>query len=167
MTLHKGSFMLKNNHLLHIWVDADACPVAIKEILFRAAERTQIMTTLVANSPLRIPKSPYIKMLQVRAGFDVADDKIVSLLQAGDLVITSDIPLADEVLAHHAHALSPRGELFSADTIKSRLNMRDFLETLRASGIHSDTTAAFKASDKQSFSNQLDKFLTRYLKKYS
>ncbi|MDQ6952673.1 MAG: YaiI/YqxD family protein [Mariprofundaceae bacterium] len=159
--------MLKKNHLLHIWVDADACPVAIKEVLFRAAERTQIMTTLVANSALRIPKSPYIQMLQVGAGFDVADHKIISLLKAEDLVITSDIPLADEVLEHHAHALSPRGELFSSDTIKSRLNMRDFLETLRASGIHSDTTAAFKATDKQAFSNQLDRFLTRYLKNNS
>jgi len=150
---------------LQIWIDADACPVAVKEILFRAAQRTQTLTTLVANSPLRIPKSSYIQTLQVGAGFDVADDKIVSLLQAGDLVITSDIPLADEVLSHHAHALSPRGELFSKDTIKSRLNMRDFLETLRASGIHSDTTPAFKASDKQAFSNQLDKFLTQALKK--
>jgi len=157
-----GSLPTQRN--LHIWVDADACPVAVKEILFRAAERTRIMVTLVANSPLRIPKSAYIQTLQVGAGFDVADDKIVSLLQAGDLVITSDIPLADEVLSHHAHALSPRGELFSADTIKSRLNMRDFLETLRSSGIHSDTTPAFKASDKQAFSNQFDKFLTRYLK---
>jgi len=148
----------------HIWVDADACPVAIKDILFRAAERTQTMTTLVANSALRIPKSSYIKMLQVGAGFDIADHKIISLLKAGDLVITSDIPLADEVLMHHAHALSPRGELFSVNTIKSRLNMRDFLETLRASGIHSDTTPAFKASDKQAFANQLDIFLTQALK---
>jgi len=156
--------MPKNNHSLHIWVDADACPVAIKEILFRAAERTQIMTTLVANSALRIPKSSHIQMIEVGAGFDVADDKIVSLLHEGDLIITSDIPLADEVLAHHAHALSPRGELFTVDTIKSRLAMRDFLETLRASGIHGDNTAAFKASDKQAFSNQLDTFLTRHLK---
>jgi len=147
-----------------IWVDADACPVAVKDILFRAAERTQVITTLVANSPLRTPKSAYIQTLHVGAGFDVADDKIIELLQAGDLVITSDIPLADEVLSHHAYALSPRGELFSADTIKSRLNMRDFLETLRASGIHSDNTPAFKASDKQAFSNQLDTFLTRALK---
>jgi len=148
-----------------IWVDADACPVAVKEVLFRAAERTKTLTTLVANSPLRIPKSAYIQTLQVGAGFDVADDKIVSVLQAGDLVITSDIPLADEVLSHQAYALSPRGELFSKDTIKSRLNMRDFLETLRASGIQSDATPAFKASDKQAFSNQLDKFLTQTLKK--
>lgn len=152
---------------LQIWVDADACPVAIKEILFRAAERTKFLTTLVANSPLRIPKSPYIKTLQVGSGFDVADDKIVELLQAGDLVITSDIPLADDVLSHHAHALSPRGELFSASTIKSRLNMRDFLETLRSSGIHGDATPAFKASDKQAFSNQLDKFLTHHKKTVS
>ncbi|MDQ6994249.1 MAG: YaiI/YqxD family protein [Mariprofundaceae bacterium] len=153
--------MPNTHHSLHIWVDADACPVAIKEILFRAAERTQTMTSLVANSALRIPKSSYIDMLQVGAGFDVADDKIVSLLSEGDLVITSDIPLADEVLEHQAYALSPRGELFSSDTIKSRLHMRDFLETLRASGIHSDHTDAFKASDKQAFANQLDTFLNK------
>jgi uncharacterized protein YaiI (UPF0178 family) len=112
---------------MKIWVDADACPVVIKEILFKAAERTGIPLTLVANQPVRIPRSRFIDTLQVKAGFDVADNEIVKRLGVGDLVITSDIPLAAEVIEKGAHALNPRGELYSADSIRSRLNMRDFL----------------------------------------
>ncbi len=120
---------------MEIWVDADACPAAIKNILFRAAKRTRVQLTLVANQPLRIPKSPWIKMLQVAAGFDVADNEIVKRLSVGDLVITGDIPLAAEVIEKGGFALNPRGELYSADNIRERLNMRDFMDTLRASGI--------------------------------
>ncbi|HDJ86178.1 MAG TPA: YaiI/YqxD family protein, partial [Chromatiales bacterium] len=120
---------------MKIWVDADACPVVIKDILFRAAERTGVQMTLVANQPLRIPPSRYIKLLQVPSGFDVADNEIVKRLGVGDLVITGDIPLAAEVIEKGGHALNPRGELYSVDNIRARLNMRDFMDTLRASGI--------------------------------
>ena len=116
---------------MRIWVDADACPLVIKEILFRAAERTGVLLTLVANQPLRIPDSPLIKMLQVAPGFDVADNEIVKRLSAGDLVITSDIPLAAEVIEKGGCALGPRGELHTKDNIRERLNMRDFLDTMR------------------------------------
>ncbi len=118
---------------MKIWVDADACPVVIKDILFRAAERTGLQTTLVANQPVRIPPSRYIKFIQVKSGFDVADDEIVKRVNAGDLVITSDIPLAAEVIEKGGLALSPRGEMHTADNIKARLNIRDFMDTLRAS----------------------------------
>lgn len=147
---------------MKIWVDADACPVVIKDILFRAAERTGVQLTLVANQPVRIPPSPHIKFLQVPSGFDVADNEIVNRLGAGDLVITSDIPLAAEAIEKGAHALSPRGELYSADNIRARLNMRDFMDTLRASGIDTGGPAALKHSDRQSFANHLDKLLTRH-----
>ena len=120
---------------MNIWVDADACPVVIKDILFRAAERTGVQVTLVANQPVRIPPSRYIKFLQVASGFDVADNEIVKRLSAGDLVITGDIPLAAEVIEKGGHALNPRGEMYSTETIRARLNMRDFMDTLRASGI--------------------------------
>jgi len=149
---------------MHIWVDADACPVVIKEILFRVAERLKIQTTLVANSPIRIPKSDYIQMLQVGKGFDVADDEIVRLLEAGDLVITSDIPLAADVLEKGGHALSVRGEMFSSGSIKAKLNMRDFNETLRASGIQTGGSAALNQADRQNFANQLDRLLTKHNK---
>lgn len=146
---------------MKIWVDADACPVVIKEILFKAAQRTQILVTLVANQMIAKPKSPFIKMRQVQSGFDVADDEIVKLVEAGDLVITSDIPLADEVIEKGAHVLSPRGELHTADNIKARLNMRDFLDTMRASGEHTGGPPPLNQSDRQAFANHLDRFLAK------
>jgi len=146
-----------------IWVDADACPVVVKEILFRAAGRTGVQLTLVANQPLNTPSSPNINTLQVPRGFDVADDEIVKRLDAGDLVITSDIPLAAEVIGKGGHALSPRGEMFTTENIGARLNMRDFLDTMRASGVEmGGGPAAFSQRDKQEFANNLDRFLTRH-----
>ena len=147
---------------MKIWVDADACPVVIKDILFRAAERTEMLLMLVANQPIRIPPSRYIKMLQVTSGFDVADNEIVKRLSVGDLVITGDIPLAAEVIEKGGHALNPRGELYSADTIRDRLNMRDFMDTLRASGIDTGGPPPLSQSDQNSFANHLDKLLTKY-----
>ena len=120
---------------MKIWVDADACPVVIKEILFRAAERTAVPLTLVANHAMRVPPSRNIRMLQVASGFDVADNEIVQRIEAGDLVITADIPLAAEVIEKGGHALNPRGELYSPENIRERLNMRDFMDTMRSSGI--------------------------------
>lgn len=149
---------------MKIWVDADACPVVIKDILFRAAERTGVQLTLVANQPIRVPQSRCIKLLQVASGFDRADNEIVKRLSVGDLVITSDIPLAAEVIEKGGFALSPRGELFSADNIRARLNMRDFLDTLRASGIHTAGPPTLSQSDRKSFANHLDKLLTKYAK---
>ncbi|MDX8395229.1 MAG: YaiI/YqxD family protein [Mariprofundaceae bacterium] len=147
-----------------IWVDADACPVVIKEILFRAAERTKILTILVANSVLRIPKSNYIEMLQVGAGFDVADNEIVAQMNTGDLVITSDIPLAAEVIEKGGLALSVRGELYTSDNIKSKLNMRDFMDNLRSTGIDTGGSAAFSQTDRKNFANYLDQILTKSAK---
>lgn len=144
-----------------IWVDADACPAAVKSILFKAADRTHVPVTLVANQAIPVPPSPYIQSLRVQRGFDVADNEIVTRLAPGDLVITGDIPLAAEVLKKGGHALSPRGEAFSADTIGARLNMRDFLDTLRASGIQSGGPSALKPKDIQAFANALDRFLAR------
>ncbi len=150
---------------MKIWVDADACPVVIKEILFRAADRTGVQVTLVANQALNTPSSPNINTLQVPRGFDVADDEIVKRLEAGDLVITSDIPLAAEVIGKGGHALSPRGEMHSTENIGARLNMRDFLDTMRASGVEmGGGPAAFSQRDKQTFANELDRFLTKYAK---
>lgn len=145
---------------MHIWVDADACPVVIKEILFRAAERLQLQLTLVANQPLRVPRSPYIKQLQVASGFDVADNEIAKRMQEGDLVITNDIPLAAEALAKGGRALSPRGELFSPDTIRDRLVMRDFLDTLRSSGVQTGGPAPLTQTDRKMFADQLDRLLS-------
>ncbi|MDX8387862.1 MAG: YaiI/YqxD family protein [Ghiorsea sp.] len=149
---------------MKIWVDADACPVVIKDILFRAAKRTQIQTILVANSPIQIPKSDFISMLQVGAGFDVADNEIVAQMNAGDLVITSDIPLAADVIEKGGFALSTRGEMFSSDNIKARLSIRDYMDELRQSGIHSGGQAAFSQTDRQNFANKLDQLMTKYLK---
>jgi len=146
---------------MKIWVDADACPVVIKDILFRAAQRTGIKLTLVANQNIQVPPSKNITMLQVTAGFDVADDEIVKRVNQGDLVITSDIPLAAEVIEKGANALSARGELFSIDNIKSRLNMRDFLDTMRASGVHTGGPPPLSQSDRQSFANHLDKLISK------
>ena len=147
---------------MKIWVDADACPVVIKDVLFKAAERTRVQLTLVANQPVHIPPSRCITMLQVKSGFDVADNEIVKRLSVGDLVITSDIPLAAEVIEKGAHALNPRGELYSADNIKARLNMRDFMDTMRASGIHTGGPPALSQSDRKSFADHLDKLLNKY-----
>lgn len=150
---------------MKLWVDADACPVVIKDILFRAAERTGVHLTLVANQPIRVPPSRHIDTLQVSAGFDVADNEIVKRVQAGDLVITSDIPLAAEVIEKGGHALSPRGELYAKDSIRSRLNIRDFLDTMRASGIHTGGPPALSKSDRQFFASHLDTFLAKYAPK--
>ncbi|MFO8005665.1 YaiI/YqxD family protein [Thioalkalivibrio sp.] len=149
---------------MKIWVDADACPVVIKEILFRAAERARVQVTLVANQPVRVPRSRYVRMVCVGAGFDVADNEIVARLEPGDLVITGDIPLAAEVIDKGGHALNPRGELYAADTIKSRLDIRDFMETLRSSGIDTGGPPALNQRDRQNFANHLDRFLTRHAK---
>ena len=147
---------------MRIWVDADACPVVIKDILFRAAERTRVQLVLVANQPVRIPKSRYVKLLQVRSGFDVADNEILKGLSAGDLVITGDIPLAAEVIEKGGYAHNPRGELYSADNIKARLGLRDFMDTLRASGIRTGGPSSLSQSDRSSFANNLDRLLTKY-----
>ena len=147
---------------MKIWVDADACPAVIKEILFRAAERTGVKVILVANQPVRVPASPHIEFVQVGQGFDVADNEIVKKAESGDLVITADIPLAAEVMENGVHALSPRGELYSTDTIRQRLNMRDFMDTMRASGMHTGGPPPLSKSDRQSFANHLDRMLTRY-----
>ncbi len=148
---------------MKMWVDADACPVVVRDILFRAAVRTGVELTLVANQALDTPSSPNINTLQVPQGFDVADDEIVRRLDAGDLVITSDIPLAAEVIEKGGHALSPRGEMHTTENIRARLNMRDFLDTMRASGVDTGGgPAAFSQRDKQAFANNLDRFLTRH-----
>lgn len=144
---------------MNIWVDADACPVVVKEMLYRAANRTNTTVTLVANQPLTVPKSNFIKFVQVPAGFDVADNEIVKRAAPGDLVITGDIPLAAEVVAKGAHALNPRGELYTVENIKQRLNMRDFLDNLRSSGIDTGGAPPISQSDKQRFANNLDKLL--------
>jgi uncharacterized protein YaiI (UPF0178 family) len=147
---------------LQIWVDADACPQVIKEILFRAAERAQVLTTLVANTPLRIPSSAFIKSVRVRQGFDVADHWIVQQMRAGDLVITADIPLAAQVIARDAHALDPRGELYSEDNVRERLAIRNLMQELRATGELIGGPAPFGQGDRQRFANHLDRFLTRH-----
>ena len=146
---------------MFIWVDADACPVVIREILFRAAERTMTEMRLVSNHALRIPGSQFIKGIQVETGFDVADHFIAARVSAGDLVITSDIPLADEVITKGAMALSPRGELYTSSNIKARLNMRDFMETLRSSGIQSGGAAPLNQTDRMNFANALDRILAQ------
>jgi len=150
---------------MQIWVDADACPKAIKDILFRAAERAGIMTILVANQYLQTPPSRYIKSMLVASGYDVADNEIVKRLNAGDLVITGDIPLAYEVIGKSGHAINPRGERYTQDTIKERLSMRDLMDTLRASGINTGGPSALTSRDIQAFANQLDKFLAEQVGK--
>lgn len=146
---------------MKIWVDADACPVVIKEILFRAAKRTGLQTTLVANHAMKIPSLPNVRMLQVQPGFDVADNEIVKRVSAGDLVITQDIPLAAEVIEAGALALSPRGEAFTKENIRGRLNIRDFMETLRSSGIETGGPPALSQSDRKAFADQLDRLLNQ------
>jgi uncharacterized protein YaiI (UPF0178 family) len=147
--------------MIHIWVDADACPKAIKTILFRAAERIGVSLTLVANQSLQVPHSSHIKTIQVPQGFDVADDEIVKRASAGDLIITSDIPLADEVISKGAYALTPRGELFTKENIRARLNMRDFMDTMRGSGLDTGGPPALSETDKRTFANNLDRFLAK------
>ena len=142
-----------------VWVDADACPGPVKEILFRAAERAQVAVTLVANQWLRTPPSRFIRSLQVQGGFDVADDAIVERARAGDLVITQDIPLAARVLVNGAQAIDPRGERFTPDNIAERLSMRNFMDELRGAGVQTGGPAAFNARDRQAFANQLDRWL--------
>ncbi|WP_119396270.1 YaiI/YqxD family protein [Salinibius halmophilus] len=146
---------------MRIWVDADACPVVIKEILYRGAQRTQIKTTFVANQGLSVPNSPYLATLQVQSGFDVADDEIVKRCEPGDLVITADIPLASEVLDKGAMALNPRGEQYTEHNIKAKLGMRDFMDTMRASGIQTGGPAPLSQADRQAFANALDKLLAK------
>ena len=150
---------------MKIWVDADACPVVIKDILYRAAERTEIQLTLVANQAVNVPRSRHINFIRVASGFDVADNEIVNRMNAGDLVITADIPLASDVIEKGGLALSPRGELYTANNIKSRLNMRDFMETLRSSGIDTGGPPALNQSDRKAFADHLDKILVKQRKK--
>ena len=144
-----------------IWVDADACPKPIKEILFRAATRTQIELTLIANQMLAVPKSPWIRSLQVPKGFDVADNEIVQRVSAGDLVVTADIPLASQVIAKGAIVIDPRGELLDMSNIEARLTMRNFMESLRSSGVETGGPPALSQSDRQAFANQLDRMLAK------
>lgn len=146
---------------MHIWVDADACPRVIKDILFRAAERTNTRMTLVANQLISTPPSPLINAIRVPAGFDVADNFIVQKLTAGDLVITADIPLAAEVVAINAIALNPRGELYTRENIRQLLSMRDFMDTLRSSGVETGGPKSFNEQDRRTFANQLDSLLAK------
>lgn len=144
-----------------IWIDADACPKVIRDIICRAAERTGIQTTFIANQPIPLPPFPNLKSVQVLQGFDVADDEIARRTQAGDLIVTQDIPLANEVIEKGAVALSPRGELFTASNIKARLNMRDFMDTMRASGVQTGGPPALSQSDRKNFADQLDRYLAK------
>jgi uncharacterized protein YaiI (UPF0178 family) len=149
---------------MNIWVDADACPAVIKEILFRAAERTGLPLTLIANHALRIPARSNIRFVQVPGGFDVADNEIMGRLEKGDLVITGDIPLAAEVIEKEAYALNPRGEMYNKENIRGRLNMRDFMDTFRASGIQTGGPPPLSQRDRQNFANHLDKLLSKALR---
>ncbi|WP_024890417.1 YaiI/YqxD family protein [Luteimonas huabeiensis] len=142
-----------------IWVDADACPGAVKDILFRAAERARVAVVLVANQWLRTPPSRYVRALQVQGGYDAADDAIVERVRAGDLVVTQDIPLAARVLERGADAIDPRGGRYSTDDIAERLSMRGFMEELRGAGVQTGGPAALHARDRQAFAGQLDRWL--------
>ena len=144
-----------------IWVDADGCPNAIKEILFRAADRVQISLVLVANRKMRVPGSAHIRSVQVSSGFDEADNYIVQQVQAGDLVVTADIPLAADVISKGALALNPRGELYTENTIRQRLQMRDFMETMRSSGVETGGPPALSQADRMAFGNALDRWLAK------
>lgn len=146
---------------MQIWVDADACPNVIKDILFRAAEREQVEVTLVANQWIRTPASRFVRSIQVPGGFDVADDEIVRRVETGDLVVTQDIPLASFAIEKGALALHPRGEMFTKDTIAARLSMRNFMEELRGAGVDTGGPAAMHPRDRQAFANELDKWLAR------
>ena len=146
---------------MHIWVDADACPLAVKEILYRAAERLEVPMTLVANKLLGVPRSSWIRSVQVSRGFDVADNEIARRLAPGDLVVTADVPLAADVIAKGGHALNPRGELYTQDNIRERLQTRDFLEKLRETGVQTGGPAPFDRTDSKRFADQVDTFLAR------
>jgi uncharacterized protein len=146
---------------MKIWVDADACPAVIKDILFKASIRTKTGLTLIANQRIQVPSSPQIKMIQVASGFDVADQEIVNRVEPGDLVVTSDIPLAADVIARGGLVLSPRGERLTEDNIGARLNMRDFMESMRASGVATGGPPAFSQSDRKAFADKLDKLLAK------
>ena len=150
--------------MMQIWVDADACPVVIKEILFRVADRLQLSVTLVANQLIRVPPSRFIRALQVPAGADVADAEIVRLLVSGDLVVTGDIPLAADVLKKGGFALNPRGDFYTGDNIAQQLSMRAFMDELRGSGVDTGGPAPFGQGDRQAFANSLDRHLSRYAK---
>ncbi|WP_028305063.1 YaiI/YqxD family protein [Oceanospirillum maris] len=147
---------------MQIWVDADACPKVIKDILFRASQRLELPMILVANQPLSVPPNCKIRAVQVPPGFDVADNYIVQNLSAGDLVITADIPLAAEVIDEGGHALNPRGELYTKNNIRERLMMRDFMSDLRSSGVQTGGPATLNQRDRQEFGNALDKFLAKH-----
>ena len=149
---------------MQIWVDADACPNVIKEILYRAAKRLQIHLTLVANAPIQIPAFDCIESVQVRSGLDVADNYIVQQMIAGDLVITADIPLAANVIAKGGYALNPRGEFYDKGNIRERLSMRNFMETLRSSGVEAGGPPALTNRHREAFANQLDRFLAKHTK---
>lgn len=146
---------------MKIWVDADACPLVIKEILYRAANRTQVPLILIANQMLRVPPSPWITAVQVPGGFDVADQRIVKEAQSGDLIITADVPLAAQAIAKGAIVIDPRGELLNAGNIQERLAMRNFLDSLRSSGVDTGGPAAFSDADRKAFANQLDRLLAK------
>ena len=146
---------------MKIWVDADACPVVVKEILYRAANRTQVPLILIANQMLRVPPSPWITAVQVPGGFDVADQRIVKEAQSGDLIITADVPLAAQAIAKGAIVIDPRGELLNAGNIQERLAMRNFLDSLRSSGVDTGGPAAFSDADRKAFANQLDRLLAK------
>ena len=150
---------------MHIWVDADACPAVIKDILYRAAERTQRGMTLVANKMLRTPPSKFIRALQVPRGIDVADSHIVKGLKAGDLVITADIPLAADVIAKGGHALNPRGEFYTTETIQERLALRNYLDELRGTGVRTGGPEVLWSADRKRFADQLDRFLAKQAKR--
>ncbi|WP_300750058.1 YaiI/YqxD family protein [Janthinobacterium sp.] len=150
---------------MQIWVDADACPVVVKEILYRVADRLELSVTLVANQGLRVPPSRFIRTLQVPSGADVADQEIVRLLNPGDLVITGDIPLASDVLKKGGYALNPRGEFYTEDNIAQQLTMRAFMEELRSGGVDTGGPSAFSQSDRQSFANSMDRHLSKHHRK--
>jgi len=150
---------------ISIWVDADACPKVIKDIICRAAERTQVTTTFVANQNIPLPGSKVLHALRVEAGFDVADNEIVKRMNEGDLVITQDIPLAAEVIELNGAALNPRGEFYTRENIRQRLNMRDFMDTMRSSGVQTGGPPPLGQQERQAFANQLDRFLTKNLSK--
>lgn len=153
--------------MMQIWVDADACPVVIKEILYRVAERLQMNVTLVANQLMRVPASRFVRAVQVPAGCDVADAEIVRLLAPGDLVVTGDIPLAADVLAKGGHALNPRGEFYTPDNIAQQLTMRQFMDELRGGGVDTGGPPPFGQADRQHFANQLDRHLHRHLNRHA
>jgi len=149
---------------MQILIDADATPVVIKDILYRAVERNSIPLILVANQPMKHPKSVYISSIIVAAGPDEADDRIAEIVQPGDLVITADIPLADRVVTKGGYALNPRGDFYTVENIKERLAMRDLMDELRNSGLTTGNQAPFSSRDRQEFANQLDRFLTKHFK---